>query len=260
VQYLFGGGLSKNMKRSISVFSLAAFCVVSGLANTFSFSNPAPAGGDGSVNASADISISGNMVTIVLHNLETDIGAPGQMISGFGFVVKNGVGTTLNESAVNSETGVQRTLSTTQDSNGDFGIVSDIPISIDWSVQNNNGDCLGKLMGIGLCALIGKQPDLMIIGPPAADGDYAVNAGVFNFQPYLAPDATTFKLTLACGGTNQPSCNGAAVTAANFAFGTGPDITGTATGNQVTPEPRYSAIVLMLIGGLVAFRFKPVGA
>jgi hypothetical protein len=116
------------MTRLVSVFSLVGLCVANCLANTFSFTGSDT---DGSVNASADITLSGNIATVVRHNLESDIGAPGQMISGFGFVVQSG-GTTLTGTGLLKtcgtsgtdpcEQGVERTLNTTKDSNGDYGL------------------------------------------------------------------------------------------------------------------------------------------
>lgn len=236
------------MQRLIPIFTLAALGVAGCLGNTFTFTG---SDGDGSLHASADITLSGNTATVVLHNLQTNVGAAGQLISGFGFVVKNSGGTVLTELGVVSETAIVRTLAA--DGDGDESFSDASPSTIDWSVQNNQGstDCKG-LVGIQLCALTGGSPDLMIIGPQSLDGDYSVNSSVFpNHQPDLSPDSATFVITL--------SGTGASVSSANFAFGTGSDFT---SGNVVTPEPRWGALLLM-IGGLAAIairRFKSIRA
>jgi hypothetical protein len=236
----------------ITAALLLVFSASGGLANTFTFTGT---DGDGNLNASADITLSGNTATVVLHNLQTDIGAAGQLISGFGFVVKNSMGATLTETGVVSEQGVVRTLA--DDGTGDQSFSDGLLTTIDWSVQNSQGstDCKG-LIGIQLCALNGGSPDLMIIGPQAADGDYSVNSSVFPIhQPDLAPNSTKFVITL--------SGTGATVADVNFAFGTGSDFTSGMVSPPGVPEPRWTALLLTLFGGLVAFvfrRFKSVDA
>jgi len=241
------------MNRLIPVLSVAALCVVNCMANTFTFTGSSP---DGNLSAKADITLSGNTATVVLHNLQADVGSAGQLISGFGFIVMNNGGTTLTETGVVSEKGILRTLS--RDKDGDQSFSDGLTTTIKWSVQNSQGstDCK-SLVGINLCALTGGSPNQMIIGPPRADGDYDVNSSTFpNHQPDLSPDDTTFVITLSGTGAN--------VTAANFAFGTGSDFTsGTVTGQSSVPEPRWGALLLALVAGPVAFgirRFKSIGA
>ena len=234
--------------RLISAFTFAAVSVASCLANTFVFTGGTP---DGNVNASADITLAGNMVTIVLHNLEASPNSPGQMISGFGFVAVDNHGNILTETGVTKETGVTRTLSS--DGDGDQSFADGAVGNIDWSVQNSQSspiatDCKG-LSGIQLCALTGAQPDLMIIGPAAADGDYNPNNGVLNFQPYLSPDSATFVITLSGAATS--------ITSTNFDFGTGSDYTGDGSA-QPTPEPRWGALFLTMAGGLATFAIRRV--
>jgi hypothetical protein len=233
---------------------LLVFSASGGLANTFTFTGSS---GGVTVSAQADVTLSGNTATVVLRNLQTDVGAAGQLISGFGFVVKNSGGTVLTESGVVSEQGVVRTLS--DDGTGDQSFIDGSLTTIDWSVQNSQNSPIStncnNLVGIQLCALTGASPDLMIVGPPAGDGDYSVNPSVFpNHQPDLAPSSTKFVITL--------SGTGAFVTGANFTFGTGSDST-TPNVAGPTPEPRWTGLLLTLVGGLVAFvfrRFKSVGA
>jgi hypothetical protein len=192
--------------------------------------------------------LSGNTATVVLHNLQSDVGAAGQLISGFGFIVKNSMGTALTETGVVSEQGVVRTLA--DDGTGDQSFSDGSLTTIDWSVQNSQGSTGCKnLIGIQLCALTGASPDLMIIGPAGGDGDYSVNSSVFpQHQPDLAPDSTKFVVSL--------SGTGATVADVNFAFGTGSDFTSGTVFPPGVPEPRWTALILALVGGLVAFAFR----
>jgi hypothetical protein len=234
------------MVRLIPMFSVAALCAFSCLANTYTFTGSA---GDGPVDAQATITLSGNTATVVLKNLETPANGDAQLISGFGFTLSGGI----TETGLTSSLGTEGTLA--PDGDNDFGIMSPTtgPL-VHWAAGNGSlGDCTG-LSGISLCTLSGAKPNELIIGPPN-DTDYADgNSSIIQHNPVVSQTAT---FVLALSG----NADSATISGVEFNFGT--------SNNQgqgaftPTPEPRWTALLLALVGGLVSFvfrRFKSVGA
>jgi len=235
------------MARLIPVLSLVALGVMNCHANvyTFTFSGQA---GDGPVDAQATITLSGTTATVVLRNLETPANGDAQLISGFGFNLSGGI----TELGLTSSLGTEGTLA--PDSDSDFSIMNPTtgPL-IHWVAGNNSlGDCTG-LTGVSLCTLSGAKPNELIIGPPD-DTDYNDgNASIIQHNPVVSQTAT---FVLALSG----NVDNATISGVKFNFGTSNNQGhGTFTS---TPEPRWSALLLTLVGGLVFVfrRFKAIGA
>jgi hypothetical protein len=235
------------MARLILMFSVAALSAFNCLANTYTFTGTS--GGEAQ-NVKADVTLTGSTLTIVLSNLQNNMNDAGQEISGFYLNLGSAVTVTSY-----TETGTDRTVN----SDGtyiDGGTDSDGSIppgsTIDWGINGST-----PTNQIFLNALVGAQPDLMIIGPAGAGNKYPlttmggtqVNPTLWsNFIPHLTPTGTTFTLHLSA----PPTSLGGVI----FEFGTGPDSNSGMVQPPSVPEPRWTALLLTLVVGLVGFVFR----
>jgi hypothetical protein len=168
------------------------------------------AGLDGPEDATASFSISGNVVTIVLNNLEANPTGAGQLISGITF---NALGATGASGMTSS--GVLATIG--------VGVLnSGNPVTLPHWGFSFSGGALTLVETAGSAAMGGSPVD-MIIGPDASG-----NPNSFNPTDYTAANSSIT-------GNHQPSVLGTATFMITFtgdvtnfsdvemAFGTGPD-------------------------------------
>jgi len=166
------------------------------------------AGLDGPEDATASFTISGNVVTIVLDNLEANPTGAGQLISGITFNALGATGVTAMTSS-----GVEANIGVGDLNNGNPTTLSH------WGFQFNGG-AMTLVETAGNAAQPGSPVD-MIIGPDAfggfnaTNGYTAANSSITgNHQPSVLGTAT-FTVTFAGTVTNFSDVQ--------MAFGTGPD-------------------------------------
>ena len=197
---------------------------------------------DGSVSASATFTTSNNEIDITL----TDTLAAslfkdqGQALSGLSFTLSNAPGTEGSLSATGQ-------LADINSSTGTVTYVSGEPTR--WIGEGTGGTGTFSVSGktITLGSTGGGQPSEMIT-PNIANGA-AFNGpvgGIDNFNPY---SIGTVNLVLVFMGVTSSTT----VTAANFAFGTGPDITIPGTPRRV-PEPLTLSVFSAGLAGAAALR------
>ena len=185
------------------------------------------------VAASATFSFSSDSVTITIQNLEANLTASNQLISGLQFTLS---GTPTGQSFL-SGSAVEMNLSPPN-----FTLLnSGNPVATTrWHLASSTE----------LTALGGGQPSQLIIGPPNGSNQYTnANGGANNFDPNLFESAT-FTLTYTGGVTSATT-----VSDVKFEFGTNPSSDGIITGVPVmstVPEPSSLTCaatgILMLAG------------
>jgi len=219
------------MKRVIlSVLSLALGVVAASAIPTYTFNQVTP---DGDVDATASFSISGNMITIVLTDLEPNPISAGQLISGILF---NATGATSG--SLTTSSGVLANV-------GDGGSVLNggAAVTLDHWGLSFSGGSMSIVMETAGGAAQGGTPVDMIIGPDSKGG--------FNPTNYTAANPSIT-------GNHQPSVLGSAtftitttgtvtgITGVQMAFGTGPDTTIPGVPNTQVPD---GASTVLLLGG-----------
>jgi PEP-CTERM motif-containing protein len=179
------------------------------------------------VSASADITASGDLLTILLTNLSPSLSAPNQALSdlliNFSTDVSGPSGFTQSGTLI------------TVNADGSTTAAGGSPDS--WAASIVSGN-------LYLTALTGGQPTDMI----APDNIGSPNAGVLNFNPYI--DTTgTFTLTLS-------GVSGLTIDGVQFSFGTQPGEfegcvgdCGEGPGGGVIPEPGTWALMILGFGG-----------
>jgi hypothetical protein len=198
-------------------------------------------GGDGPEDATASFSISGNVVTIVLNNLEANPTGAGQLISGITFNALGATGATAMTSS-----GVEANI------DGSGVLNGGLPVTLSHWGFAFNGTSMTLVETAGNAAQPGSPVD-MIIGPDAHGGfnplDYGnANPSITgNHQPSVLGTAT-FTITLSGTVTNFSDVR--------MAFGTGPDnfLPGTPTPPSA-PDGGSTVILLgSVLAGLGSFR------
>lgn len=186
--------------------------------------NPTPNNNSNTVAASADITASGNVLTIVLSNLSPTLSAPNQGLSDLL------VNFTTDITGVSGFTQAGQLI--TVNSNGTTTNVAGAPTRWDPSIVSGN---------LYLTALGGGQPSNMI----APDNIGSPNNGVLNFNPYIDTSAT-FTMTL-------PGASNLSISGVQFSFGTSPTefvANGICTnGCGAVPEPETWALMILGFGG-----------
>jgi hypothetical protein len=188
-------------------------------------------GSDGALAAEADFSIGNGTITVVLKNLQTNLGSAGQAISGL----------TFTASGLQSPAG----LSLVSYSGDAVNVNADGSIT-DFGTTTYSGSILsnghwGAFSSNGMTALTGGQPDHMILGPPK----YATNGNVVGkgqFNPWFENSAT---FVLNAPGVTTDST----ISNVDFFFGTGPDshLNGVPK-SVVTPAP--PSVILLGVGAV----------
>jgi hypothetical protein len=183
------------------------------------------------VSATADIDLTGGLLTVDLTNTTADMTASNQAISGifitFDVAPTSGSGFTQDGALVNLD-GPSNTAT---------------PVAGD--PDHWGGDLLGTGL-VRLWTLTGGQPRDLI-----ASGDYGnINNGIDNFNPFID---TTGHFTFNLGGLATK------VTAVSFLYGTNPNnpqVGGECTadcggggGGQGVPEPATWALMILGFGG-----------
>lgn len=198
----------------------------------YSFSNPSPMGGDGPVDATAAITISGSTITVVLTSLEpSPTFVPpgeqaGQLISGITFDLTGATGASLSASLGTSAV-VPGGATTT----GTLG---------HWGLSFSGGalalQTAGNAAGMG-------TPTYMIIGPDDTGNpnsfntsDYNVGSSItMNHEPVVLGSAT-FTITTTGDATG--------ISDVQLGFGTGPDFTSPTLTNTHVPDGASTAMLL----------------
>jgi hypothetical protein len=187
---------------------------------------------NGALAAEADFIIGTDTITVVLKNLQTEIGSAGQAISGLSFTASNpptGGASLALQSYSGDVVNVNGDGSVT-----DFGTTTYSGSTLSdghWGISSSNG----------MTALTGGQPDHMILGPP----NYATTGNVIGngqFNPWFANSAT---FVLSAQGVTPNSTISNVV----FSFGTSSSeshLNGSPT--AVTPAP--SAVILLASGAI----------
>lgn len=189
--------------------------------------NPTPNSDSNTVAASANITASGNVLTVVLSNLSPSLSAPNQGLSDLL------INFTTDITGVSAFSQAGQLINV--NANGTTTNVAGSPTRWDPSVVSGN---------LYLTALGGGQPSNMIapgnIGSP--------NAGVLNFNPYI-DTAATFTMTL-------PGASNLTIGGVQFSFGTSATefvANGVCTsGCGVVPEPSSWALMIVGFGGVGA--------
>jgi hypothetical protein len=188
-------------------------------------------GADLPVAASATFSFSSDSVTITIQNLEANLTASNQLISGLQFTLS---GTPTGQS-FSSGSAVEMNLSPPNYTLLNGG---NPEATTRWHLASAHE----------LTALGGGQPSQLIIGPPNGSNQYTnANGGANNFNPNLFESAT-FTLTYTGGVTSATT-----VSDVKFEFGTNPSEDGIIPGTLVSvPEPSTltsAAIGIVMLAG-----------
>lgn len=209
---------------------------------------------DGPIAASADFSLSGDVLTIQLTSLIADPTGAGQLVSGVTFNISGATSSTLT--TLNSDSGNTATLIkggtgsyTSTASTGTYGLSA-------WGLNASQGNTTSTGTGVNLSVFGGSSPYDMIIGPDskgklsgtAIDGGLYDNANSsitgMEHEPVVLGSAT-FSLTID-GLSSLSQLNDIKID-----FGTGPDtVSATCITNVTTPVPEPTTIIsgaLMLV-------------
>jgi hypothetical protein len=218
--------MSKKIFTSLCCFAMLASAPAISRAGSFEFATAAGAtnGSSGAVDARAWIVTGSNSITITLQDLLPDPTDVGEVLSGFQFVLDDGV----TSGTLSSSTGKQITISSGGSSSLDNTIVS-----TGWGLNDNvNG-------GLQLDALGFSGPKDLLIGPgPYTNANSSITKSTHN--PFLYESAT-FDLS-ALGITANTS-----ILSTQFTFGTTEGSAHTVSGfKMLTPEP--SSLVLLGTG------------
>jgi len=198
------------------------------------------AGSDGSVSASAIITLGNGTATVVLSDLQGNEVSAGQTLSGLLFDVS---GATGSASLVSS---AGRTTSLQSDGSYTPGVYTS-PLA-HWGADNG--------VNLSTIGIVGAKPYDLILGPDSAGGFN--NAGTYsasnqgmrkNFNPYVLGTAT---FTVDIPGITAAST----ISGVDFEFGTGPDFV-VAGHTVVVPEPTtmIAGALLLLPFGASTLRF-----
>ena len=181
---------------------------------------------DGPENVKATVTTVGDQMTIVLQNLQTDIGADGQAISNFEitFDSPSGAPTLFSQSG---------NLITVDKGTGAATAISGEPDH--WAVSET-GDVLT------LTTLSGGKPRDLILGPVPAGGYGPGEASLNEHNPSIL-DTGTFVINFAPGSVVPD------IASVQFSMGTGPSFVNGVPGGGV-PEPATWAMLLMGVAGL----------
>jgi PEP-CTERM motif len=183
------------------------------------------------VAASATFSFSSDSVTITIQNLEANLRASNQLISGLQFTLSgNPTGQSFS-----SGSAVEMNLSQPNYTLLNGG---NLEATTRWHLASAHE----------LTALGGGQPSQLIIGPPNGSNQYTnANGGSGNFNPNLFESAT-FTLAYTGGVTSATTVSGV-----KFEFGTNPSEDGIIPGTPVSvPEPSTltsAAIGIVMLAG-----------
>lgn len=177
------------------------------------------------VSATADFSLSGNTLTVMLTNLTPNMGSAGQLLTGLTFTLSNGSGVTLN-----SQTGNLVDV-------GAGGVITNIGGSTDalgWGFGSTGGNTFELCVICSGGVSTPVTPSQGLLGPASPDGKFdSANPSIDGnapHNPYVLGTATyTF---------NVPS--NVNVSDVVFTFGT------QAGGNVSAPEP--SSVLLLGLG------------
>jgi hypothetical protein len=208
--------------------------------------------GDGSIDAQATFSITGDVVTVTLQNLETTPGgasgfSAGQLLSGVVFDVTGGSSITgVTGTGPTADLTSANTFTTTPDANL---IHSGSNPSGHWGATVSGGNVYLATVGKGAA---GGKPTELIIGPTPSSGKYTLDGSLdANHEPSVIETAT-FTLTI-------PDVTAASIISGVFLeFGTGPDVTRTAA-NHPPNVPDGGTTVCLLglaLTGLALMRRK----
>jgi MYXO-CTERM domain-containing protein len=182
------------------------------------------------VAASATFSFSSDSVTITIQNLEANLTASNQLISGLQFTLS---GTPTGQS-FSSGTAVEMNLSPPNYTLLNSG---NAVATTRWHLASANE----------LTALGGGQPSQLIIGPPNGSNQYSnANGGSHNFNPNLF-ESGAFTLTYAGGVTSATTLSDV-----KFEVGTDPSWDGVIIGVAVTAsDPDPSSLTCAATGTLI---------
>ena len=185
-------------------------------------------GGDGAESAKAKITgFSGDTVTVVLTDLQTDINSAGQEVSDLELFFASDPGS----STLTSQTGQLENIAK---KSGAATLISGDPTH--WGVTTSGDEVFLATAGTGSQ---GGQPVDLIAGP----GPYA-NSGdgsLGSHSPHIL-DTGTFVFTF--------SGDAPAITGVTFSFGTSPDNFLPGVSGTTVPEPATWAMLLMGVAGL----------
>lgn len=218
--------------------------------------------GDNALSASALVTTGTGTVTVVLTNTldPSAVRNAGQALSDFSFTLSNAPGTQGTLTASGQLGNITGPLTSPPPSGGSVTFVAGSPVRfIGMGPAPPGGSGTFTVSGntILMEAIGGGQPSQMILPSVPNGGTYPnVNASIYNgqFNPFTIGPAS-FTLNFA-GVTSNTT-----VTAANFSFGTGPDVTVPGVPGVVIPEPSsdflvLSALALVGVGGLMRNRLR----
>ena len=213
--------LKHNVLGAVTIAALVSLATSTGTAHatTYNFAFAGVCGGGTEAcAATAAITPGSGSLTVVLTDPQADPRSAGDLISG----IQIGLGGTPTLSSQNG------TLITVTSTSGPYVTAGGPPTH--WGVGASGGNIVLETAG---AFAVGGQPINMIIGPPAAGGNYThANASITNgnFSPYINQVGTFVILDSSItNGTDLTN------TVVAFLFGTTPDFTRTATFTGSTP-------------------------
>ena len=177
---------------------------------------------NGSVDASAQVTVGNGMVTITLNDLLQNPTSSGQTLSGLELNISGATGA----ATLASSSGFTSTIN--PDGSYTSGVYQS-PLG-HWGADNS--------FNLSTIGIVGHQPYDLIVGPDSAGGfsgagSYsAANNGFGNFNPYVLGSAT-FTVNIP-GVTSSSSISGV-----NFEFGTAPE---TVPAVSYSPVPEAGSI------------------
>jgi hypothetical protein len=236
---------------------IMALCGTCCFANSYTFVTPGKTNdmkGD-PVSAEAVFTTSdAGTIGVVLTNLQANIKDVGELVTDLYFDISGLTPT----SPTGTESGPARTLNT----NAPGGYTDGSAVDPQWKIEAATGPMPNA--GIHLDGL--QKPKggcdqgnacFGIIGAPDGTNAYSA-ANPSLFDPSHNPLLTSLTFTLTVSGVK----NASVIQNVFFSFGTTSG--DNHPGNLMpTPEPRFGAVLLMLVGGLVGYRFrrsKSIGA
>ena len=210
--------MNLNLLKKTLVMGAAIGCFAQASQATLSYAINGTTAGGATVNASADISISGNTMTVVLYDNLSNPSDVGSVLNG----IKINIGSVTSLGTLNASSATTVNLS---GATPVYGTVSGSDAASAYALSGSST--------ITLTAIGGGQPKYLIIGSSpysAANGSLQNNA----HNPFIVSQET-FWFTLNGSGYSEDSISGV-----TFLFGTSSDY---GTGNKTTSVPEPTTVV-----------------